>query len=106
MNPNVTISPITLHSVADKEHAYDEYPGVGIVARATLTMKDPVFVLVVESSGAWGIEDEDLSAGYPVPGDHWILFETEHGDEQVEQVQAVLRTLLPDNPIPTPTEEN
>lgn len=104
MNPNVTISPITLHCVPD-EDPYDKYPRVGIVARATVTMKDPEFRLVVQSKGEnWRtIEDEDLVACCRVPEGHWILSDTDVGEVQTGEVQAILRALLPDNPTPSPS---
>ena len=62
MNPNVTIGPITLHLDADEEQ-YEEYPKVGIVARAEITVKDSPVTIYLESAGVWGIECPDLAAG-------------------------------------------
>lgn len=110
MNPNVTIGPITLHLVAEAE-PYEKYPKVGIVARATITVSaDPddcstaPISLEVQSRGVWDIECPDLVAGWPIPEGSWVI--GDYGSDQVDQVRWAIRALLPDNPIPTPTEED
>jgi len=104
MNPNVTISPITLHLVEDEEPC-EEYPKVGIVARATITVSDVLLVPVsmgVQSRGVWGIECPDLFAGHPIPEGSWVI--GDYGNDQIDEVRAAIRALLPDNPIPTKEE--
>jgi hypothetical protein len=96
--PNVTISPITLHLDAD-EDAYDEYPKVGIVARAQVTVKGSPVAIDLESAGVWGIECPDLIAGWPIPEGSWVI--SDFGNDQIDEVRAAIRALLPDNPTPT-----
>ena len=102
MNPNVTISPIWLALDADEEQ-YEEYPKVGIVARAEILVKGSPAIIHLESSGVWGIECPDLVAGHPIPEGSWVI--GDFGNDQIDEVRWAIRALLPDNPIPT-TEED
>lgn len=85
--------PITLHLDPDEE-PYDEYPKVGIIARATLTVntgttEQPFFhVVALESRGVWGIECPDLVAGCSIPEDSWV---TEcYGNDQIKELQDLI----------------
>ena len=87
-----TISPITLHLVED-EDAYDEYPKVGVVARAEIVVKGSPVSLFLESAGVWGIECPDLIAGWPIPEGSWVV--DDYGNDQIEEVRSALRAMFP-----------
>ncbi len=77
----ITAGPITLHLDPDEE-PYDEYPKVGIVARAVIDG------YLVESAGVWGIECPDLVAGCPIPEDSWVI--GDYGNDQIRELQAII----------------
>jgi hypothetical protein len=89
---------ITLHLDPDEE-PYDEYPRVGIVARATLTVstgteKQALGIrhdIPLQSHGVWAIECPDLVAGCAIPEGSWVI--GDYGNDQIGELQALIDVL-------------
>jgi len=92
----ITAGPITLRLEPDEE-PYDEYPKVGIVAKASLTIDTgtddypDVHVIPLRSAGVWGIECPDLVAGCPIPDESWVI--GDYGKHEVAELQAIIDAL-------------
>ena len=93
----ITAGPITLHLEPDEE-PYDEYPQVGIVALATLRVNTGtdayphIHEIPLRSAGVWGIEDEELVAGCPIPDGSWVI--GAYGNDQTTELQDLIDTLI------------
>ena len=93
----LTAGPITIHLEPDEE-PYDEYPKVGIVAYATLTVNTGtdacryIHDIPLRSAGVWGIECPDLVAGCPIPEGSWVI--GDYGNDQIRELQALIDVLI------------
>ena len=85
MTGRITAGQITLHLAPDEE-PYNEYPKVGIVARAVING------YLIQSTGVWGIECPDLVAGCPIPEDSWVI--GDYGNDQISELQAIIDVLI------------
>ena len=87
------VGEITLHLEPDTE-PYDEYPKVGIVARAEVIVEregEDAFHVPLVSTGVWGIECPNLAAGYEIPEGNWVI--GDYGNDEIAQLQGVIEQL-------------